>query len=166
MFRIKWHCRYIWFILLICLVSPHNSHNDCQWQMLLLSFNLVQRLHLVLLWSLNSNFWTSKDLEDFDSEVNKDYAKSSDSISLVALWMTQAGSKMNRIMVKWMWNREQKERDRPVIHFIKHNHLPDTKAPQLPSSFWRTNVEWLSNLVAALFVSSSARTSGPKAWTA
>lgn len=27
-------------------------------------------------------------LEDFDSEVEKDYAKGSDSISLVALWMT------------------------------------------------------------------------------
>lgn len=49
--------------------------------------------------------------------------------------MTQAGSKTNQIMVKWMWNTEQKERDRPVTDFIKHNHLADTKAPPLPGSF-------------------------------
>lgn len=77
----------------------------------------------------------NKQTENFDQKISKYYTKSSDSISLVALWMTQAGSNMNWIMVKWMWNTEPKERDRPVIHFIKHNPLADTEVPQDQAPF-------------------------------
>lgn len=38
-------------------------------------------------------------------------------------------------MVKWMWNTEPKERDGPVINFIKHNPLADTKVPQDQAPF-------------------------------
>lgn len=34
-----------------------------------------------------------------------------------------------------MWNTEPKERDRPVIHFIKHNPLADTEVPQDQAPF-------------------------------
>lgn len=48
--------------------------------------------------------------------------------------MMHVDSARKQVMVKQMQNTKEKERDRPVIHFIKHNHLADTKASELSSS--------------------------------
>lgn len=80
--------------------------------------------------------------------------------------MMHVDSARKQVMVKQMQNTKEKERDRPVIHFIKHNHLADTKASELSSSLRKISIEQLSNFVSDQFVSSSVRTSAPKPWTA